>query len=168
MPPRRKPYNRERCSRVICERLARSDKPISEIVKGKKYLPSESRFMVWLIETPSLQERYAHAKERQADYIAFDTLRISREESNPNKARNMIQANQWVASKLSPKKYGDKLELNGTLETSGRDPSSLETALAIAALLDQIGQRAAIDVTPPPDDDNPPRLLHVVVPVTKA
>lgn len=40
--------------------------------------------------------------------------------TDPHKARLQIDARKWYASKLAPKKYGDKLDLNanhtGTIE----------------------------------------------------
>ena len=167
MPSRKRKYNPIRCMTVICEKIAHSDLSLEKICSSKKYLPSPPTVIRWILETPSLAEQYAYANERQADYLAKQIIEIADTEKNPNIARNRIDARKWAASKLNPRKYGDKLELNGTLETLGRDPASMETALAIAALLDQIGQRAAIDVTPMPGDKKPAELLHIVAPITK-
>jgi hypothetical protein len=155
MPKRKRAYNRLRCMTVICEKIAHSDMSLEAICKSKRYLPKPSTVISWVMETSSLAELYAYANERQADFLAKQIIAIADTEKNPNIARNRIDARKWAASKLNPKKYGDKLELNGSLESVSRDPASLETALALSALLEQIQQRAAIDVTPPPQLPGP-------------
>ncbi len=104
-------------------------------------MPSESTFMKWLSESASLSEYYAHAKQRQADYMAHQNVEISDTEPDVNRAKVRIDTRKWLASKLYPQKYGDKLELNGSLETVNRDPQSLETCLALVALLASIDER---------------------------
>jgi hypothetical protein len=59
--------------------------------------------------------RYARAMEQRADVLADETLDIADDtEKDPNRARNQIQARQWVASKHASKKYGDRIDLNVT------------------------------------------------------
>jgi hypothetical protein len=56
---------------------------------------------------------YARAMEQRADVLADQTLSIADDETkDPNRARNQIQARQWVASKHASKKYGDRIDLN--------------------------------------------------------
>jgi hypothetical protein len=57
--------------------------------------------------------RYARAVELRADVWADETVTIADDpEKDPNRARNQIQARQWVASKHASKKYGDRIDLN--------------------------------------------------------
>ena len=148
MPRKRKrAYNQHRCMAVICARTATTDKALIEIVREKSYLPNQDAVYEWLRNDSELAKMYAQAKEEQLDYIAFDTMRIAEEIDNPNKARNMIDARKWLTSKLNPHKYGDRLELNGTLDVRERDAQGLESGLAIAALLVQIRDRAIADGT---------------------
>ena len=79
---------------------------------------------------PDFSERYARARERQADFLAAqvveiaDTVRegkkvrISQKDGTTeehgdmvDRSRLMMDARKWLASKLAPKKYGDKLQL---------------------------------------------------------
>lgn len=56
--------------------------------------------------------RYARAMEQRADVLADDTLAIADDPlKDPNRARNQIQARQWVASKHN-KKYNDRIDVN--------------------------------------------------------
>jgi hypothetical protein len=62
----------------------------------------------------SLVEQYARARELQAEYV-FDEITeiadLAVEEANAiGKARLRIDARKWAASKMAPKKYGDKVE----------------------------------------------------------
>jgi hypothetical protein len=78
---------------------------------------------------------YARAKEQQADLLAEEIIEIADDSSkdlqgyddynNPienkefvNRSKLRVDARKWVASKLKPKKYGDKLELDGGIHTT--------------------------------------------------
>ena len=149
-------YNRKRCMVVICNIIAHSDMSLEDICKSKPYFPAPSAVVRWVSEGGALSEWYALAKDRQADYVAHQIVSIADSEDNPNKARNMIDARKWLASKLNPRKYGDKIELNGSLEMVQNDPASLETALALSALLNGIAKRAGIELLPPPAIEHKP------------
>ena len=157
-------YNRKRCMLIICRDTAHSDKSLIEICKAKCYLPKADTVQTWLGEASDrglmYAQMYARAKDQQIDYVAFDTMRIA-EGENTNKARNMIDARKWLAAKLNPRKYGDRLEFTGALDIT-RDVSSLETALAVSSLLEKIAARAGIKLSPDPEPANPPQLLHKI------
>jgi hypothetical protein len=62
-----------------------------------------------------LGQKYARAVEQRADALADQTIEIADDETkDPNRARNQIQARQWVAAKTAPKKFGDRIDLNVT------------------------------------------------------
>ena len=59
-------------------------------------------------------ERYARAREAQADKLAKEILELSNkiEDDNPVKvqrARLQVDSRKWLAARLAPKKYGDHL-----------------------------------------------------------
>jgi len=76
---------------------------------------SYSQVMVWLQKYPDFTDKYARAKEAQADWYADEMLSvIDNAKSDRNeieRAKVKIEALKWIASKLKPKKYGDKLDL---------------------------------------------------------
>ena len=88
--------------------------------------------------------QYARARDQQAATYADDIVNIADTEQDPNKARVRIDARKWHASKLAPKKYGEKLELAG-------DPANplmvvTEVGRALDAKLDRlIGRKAGGD-----------------------
>lgn len=58
---------------------------------------------------------YARALEIRADLYADEIITISDDETkDPHRARNQIQARQWVAGKHHAKRYGDRIDLNVT------------------------------------------------------
>jgi hypothetical protein len=88
------------------------------------------QFLAWVDASPQLQEQYARAKRIQAESIAAEIVAISDEadvqvvhegeatrlELSANaiqRNRLRIDARKWVAAKLLPKVYGDKLAVGG-------------------------------------------------------
>lgn len=117
-------YSEEIADR-LCERLA-TGTPLITLCK-EEGMPSETTVYRWL-QTEShsaFREKYAHARERQADYyaeeiikIADDGTRDTRTDEDGNevtdydhiqRAKLRVDARKWFASKVAPKKYGDRI-----------------------------------------------------------
>lgn len=107
----------------------RADAICEEIVKGKSLraicaaddMPAVSTIFKWMNDFPSFSEQYARAKDEQAELLADEIISIADTEADSQKARVRIDARKWVASKLKPKKYGDKTQL----EHSGPDGGAI-------------------------------------------
>lgn len=127
MSPRIK-YTEELADK-ICDEIASSSRGLAFICA--KLNVSPSTVFKWLSEHKDFAERYARAREAQADYMADEILEIADDDAHDtirtekgdienkewvNRSRLKVEARKWVASKLKPKKYGDKLDL-----TSGGD-----------------------------------------------
>jgi len=91
-------------------------------------LPAQSTVYEWLLRHPLFAEQYARAREEQADTNADEILDIADEmppEFTDDKGRtyldqtyiqwqkNRIEARKWTAAKLRPKKYGDRVAVEG-------------------------------------------------------
>ena len=91
-------------------------------------LPAQSTVYEWLLRFPLFAEQYARAREEQADTNADEILDIADEmppEFTDDKGRtyldqtfiqwqkNRIEARKWTAAKLRPKKYGDRVAVEG-------------------------------------------------------
>jgi len=106
------------------------DKINSEISEGRSLrsilkqdgMPSSETFYRWLREVEGLSTQYARAKEDRADSYADEIVDIADTELDPQKARVMIDARKWIASKLHPRNYGEKM----ALEHSGRNGGAIE------------------------------------------
>tara|TARA_R110000868_G_scaffold309986_2_gene571224 strand:+ start:5523 stop:5981 length:459 start_codon:yes stop_codon:yes gene_type:complete len=79
-------------------------------------------------------ERYARARDRQADFLADKMLEVAFDDTaddtpftgvnHINRDRLKVDTMKFIASKLKPKKYGDKLDLTS-------DGEKLPTAIPI-------------------------------------
>jgi hypothetical protein len=103
-------------------------------------LPAQSTVYEWLLRYPAFAEQYARAREEQADTNADEILEIADEmppEYTDEKGRtsldltyiqwqkNRIEARKWTAAKLRPKKYGDRMAVEGV---EGGAPIATEDA----------------------------------------
>lgn len=116
---------------LICERIATSSFSFKTVCESLN-IPTGTA-LAWLSREQSFQERYARAKEMQADLLAEEILEIADDGSNDfmtihkgdqeytvenkewtNRSKLRVDARKWIASKLKPKKYGDKQEIDHT------------------------------------------------------
>ena len=74
-------------------------------------MPSAGLVCQWLAEDRAFCEQYTRARERQADGFFDEIVDIADTEEDPQKARVRIDARKWVAGKMRPKVYGEKLDL---------------------------------------------------------
>lgn len=111
---------------AICARLVEGES-LRSICRDEA-MPALSTVFKWLREAPGFSDQYARAKEEQADTLADEIVDIADEAETAVKdmgdghtavvfdstavARNRLRvdARKWVAAKLKPKKYGDKIQ----------------------------------------------------------
>lgn len=130
----------------ICARLAQGE-PLRSICADDS-MPGMATVLTWLNKYPEFQAQYARAREEQADALADDIVRIADESPIPDGEtgkidpawvawqRNRVEARKWTASKLRPKKYGEKLDVSADIAVSKlTDEQLMERAVALAAKL---------------------------------
>ena len=93
-------------------------------------MPAKAMVFRWLGKFPSFSDQYARAREAQADAIFDEILDIADDSANDwvereggpqlngehvQRARLRIDARKWMAGKMRPKVYGDKLDLGGSV-----------------------------------------------------
>lgn len=86
----------------------------------------------WQIDHPEFREAYARAREDQADTLADQLVEISDNlEEDANSRRVRVDARKWVASKLKPKTYGERqqIDLDAKVELQQADPASIANQL---------------------------------------
>lgn len=128
----------EELADTICERIADGES-LRSICSGDD-MPNKATVMRWLGANAEFSDQYARARDAQADSIFDEILDIADDARNDwMKARGSdgederyvlngehvqrmklrIDARKWMASKLLPKKYGDRLDLNhsGSIDT---------------------------------------------------
>ncbi|CDM57666.1 putative terminase small subunit protein [Rhizobium favelukesii] len=137
----------EEMADIICERIANG-----ESLKGiceDEAMPSKATVFKWLGENASFSDKYARARETQADAIFDEILSIADDGRNDWMQKNFgeesrwvengealrrsqlrIDARKWMAGKLRPKKYGEKLEIDQkTTHEVGNSVSALMEAI---------------------------------------
>lgn len=122
----------------ICERLAEGESLV--VICRSEGMPSYSSISRWLLDEKrdDFRAKYALARATQADYLADQMQVIADECDDPAKARLQIDTRKWHASKLAPKKYGDKVTVGGDAESPLHvkgDPSTTDMAKAILGVL---------------------------------
>jgi hypothetical protein len=74
-------------------------------------MPRISTVYDWIDKMPELADKYARARQRQADTLASMVMTEAFNANDAQIGRLRIDALKWTASKLAPKKYGDKIEV---------------------------------------------------------
>lgn len=127
-------YNLELAS-AICARLAEGESLRS--VCRDESMPCAATVFTWMRVHKEFLEQYEKAKEESADALVEDMLDIADNARNDwmeqhdednvgyrfngehvQRSRLRIDVRKWAASKLKPKKYGEKIEqtVNGDLK----------------------------------------------------
>ncbi|HFB4648218.1 TPA: hypothetical protein ACE76W_002121, partial [Neisseria gonorrhoeae] len=98
----------------ICEKIANGRSLRS--ICAEDGVPPMKTIYRWLEANEEFRHQYARAREKQADYFAEEIIEIAdsaqAESAAVSKAKLQIDARKWAASKIAPKKYGDKTELD--------------------------------------------------------
>ena len=105
--------NQQKQFDTICARIA--DGMSLRAACDFKDVPARETVRRWLSgDEGTLCAQYARAREEQADHYADEIIEIADDESiEPNSRRIMVDARKWIASRLKPKVYGDKLAIGG-------------------------------------------------------
>jgi len=93
----------------FCELLAQG-RSVAVICAGPD-MPSQQSVYTWLKQDEDFLERYARAREAQADKLFKECLEIA-DAARPedvNVARLRVDTRKWAAARLAPKKYGDRI-----------------------------------------------------------
>lgn len=105
---------------TICERLSDGES-LRDICKHDD-MPNKATVFRWLANDAKLSDQYARAREEQADVLFDECLSIADQYDQAaekleggtdhiQRAKLRIDTRKWMAGKLRPKKYGDKLEV---------------------------------------------------------
>ena len=109
----------------ICEKIANGRSLRS--ICAEDGMPTTSTVCKWLIENKEFSEQYARARDKQADYFAEEIIEIAdsaeAESAAVAKAKLQIDARKCAASKIAPKKYGDKQEIDVKSSDGSMTPS---------------------------------------------
>lgn len=99
---------------IICERIA--DGESLRTICLSDDMPNKATVFRWLAKHEEFSDQYARAREEQGESHADDIVNIADNEPDVQRAKLMIDARKWTASKLKPKKYGDKITQDVTVQ----------------------------------------------------
>jgi hypothetical protein len=140
---------------AICERIATSKDSLVTICKGCGI--DYSTFRKWMhdddakeeSERKGLSSSYARAKESQADYLADLMIEVAFEDGDDEKpfvGTNHIQRDRlkvdtlkFIASKLKPRKYGDKIDVT----TDGKEIKHVDLTQLVGKFMTDEGDSEA-------------------------
>jgi hypothetical protein len=131
------------------------DKILDRIANGESVrqicaddgFPSQETFYKWLRQDAEKAEKYARAKEHQADYYAEEIIEICDDASNDwmlregktaldaehvSRSRLRVDTRKWLMGKLRPKKYGDKSEIDHTSSDGSMTPVQVIERVVVA------------------------------------
>lgn len=116
----------------ICQELVEG-RSLRSICKEES-MPCIATVFSWFRQKPEFLKQYEKAKEEQADSLAEEMLDIADDGTNDwmekrnaegevvgwtingehvQRSRLRLDARKWIASKLKPKKYGERLSVGG-------------------------------------------------------
>ena len=139
----------------ICAQLA--DGLSLRTVCNAEGMPDRTTVFRWLRTHDEFRSQYARAKEEAADALADEMLDIADDGSNDwmethhrdnvgwqengeamQRSRLRVDTRKWIASKLKPKKYGDKIDTT----VSGPDGGPVQVQ-GVIALVKPSGEEGA-------------------------
>lgn len=132
----------------ICNRLAAGES-LRSICRTED-MPPESTIRGWVVDdVKGFSAQYARARDLGLDCMADEILDIADDDTeHPARTKIRFDARRWYLSKLAPKRYGEKQQL----EHTGKDGGPIETnatidpsKLSSAALRELVNARTEAD-----------------------
>lgn len=140
--------NKDEIFLKICERISTSDIGVAKLCK--EFNTSTVTFYNWIDASEENLKQYTRAREAQADYLADQILEIADDSSNDrlilqkgkqkieventefvNRSKLRVEARKWVAAKLKPRKYSDKMDItSGNEKIQQANPELLQSIAA--------------------------------------
>lgn len=112
----------------VCKDIATSSKGLKDICET--YGVTSRVFYSWIQQDEELLHKYTRAREEQADLLADEIIKLADDKTGDTQAgefgdvgnaaniarsRLQVEARKWIAAKLKPKKYGDKVEVESNV-----------------------------------------------------
>jgi hypothetical protein len=130
------PYTRELADE-ICLAISTSTDSLKKICARNPHFPCREKIWEWRITNPEFGNLYDIAKRNQADLLAEEITEIADDDTHDAKfgdngnliqnteyiarSRLKVDTRKWIACKLLPKVYGDKLTTDQTIKISHED-----------------------------------------------
>jgi hypothetical protein len=132
-------YTKEKGDR-ICLIVSTSTLGLPKICSIHDDFPKAETVRRWRLEHEEFSAKYARAKLAQADILAEECLEIADNSTPENVTVDRLRTDtrKWLASKLLPKQYGDKMLLEQKTEENEQLKAEL---IELRAKLDEDNKR---------------------------
>ena len=94
----------------ICHRLSLGE-TLRTIISTSPHMPDRVTIYRWLENNENFRNQYTRARAEQADYYAEQIVDEAMSSHDAQIGRLRVDALKWAASKMAPKKYGEKVEI---------------------------------------------------------
>jgi hypothetical protein len=97
---------------TICERLAGGE-ALAAICRGEK-MPTVRSFLRWADDDDTIADEYTRALAARAEWFTaeHDRIRLTAvDRETAAAARVQLTALEWQMSKMAPKRYGDRIDV---------------------------------------------------------
>jgi len=117
----------------ICKTISCSSSGLRKLCKVNPHWPNANTIFEWRIKHPDFGEQYARAKEHQVQSLIDEIIEIADDTSQDliesedgklkanhehiNRSRLRIDTRKWLAAKLCPRLYGNKVSDQPPMET---------------------------------------------------
>ena len=109
------------CWQTMCQQISEG-KSLSSVLRSNEGMPSYHCVMLMVKNSPEFRTMYEKAIENRADRLAEEILELADEQMPDGlegplasawvqQKRMQVDARKWVASKLKPKVYGDRIDV---------------------------------------------------------
>lgn len=98
---------------TICARIAKGE-PVAAVCRTKG-MPALCTFLRWADEREDVAAEYSRALEARSEWALAEHERIRKtavDKDTAAAARVQLTALEWQMSKMAPKRYGDRIDLN--------------------------------------------------------
>ena len=129
----------------ICDVVSTTTSGLKRICENNDAFPNVGTVLRWLNENEEFRNQYARATEVQADLLADEMMEIADDTTGDvmmirkgdevveaenrefiNRSRLRVDTRKWIASKLKPKKYGDRTAIDHGGEIAFKQITGME------------------------------------------
>ena len=110
----------------VCRLIASDSRPLVQIIGGDPDLPTPNTIYQWRLDYPAFAAKFHAARCAQAQIVIDEILLLVDDPANCepeilNWCKERVKARQWMAARLIPKIYGDKIQTEHSVSESTKE-----------------------------------------------
>lgn len=136
----------EKIAQEICNKVASCTDGIRKLCAENKHWPHHEDIYRWCYHNLDFNARYARAKSMQSEWLVEEAREIANNNSRDTyidengkekcdhewvaRSRLRVDTVKWIASKLAPKIYGEKIQMEQKINFDTITPEQLDKLIA--------------------------------------